>query len=839
MRSGIFWLLVIVATCPAASVLSQEQRSPELLEAIKVLQGLRQRRLFDLADLYAEQQLTNGVIEQNEKSAIYLEKIQTQVAAAIVATGQEREAAWDAAHQVQKTFDKRLPGHPQRLLITVQDALVYFSQGNLIRQEIAAEIAPESLKDKALAQFRAATTAFGEIEREIEKQLPIARSRNNNGGHLTALQLTNLKNNIRYRLATINLAKAQLYEPSDKLNHIYALTQVLERLEQVTTQSNPDLPLWWDAQIATATCFRLQKDATSIRKWFGSLPDSELSEELKAKILTEQILTAIDFNQRGQFELLLKKFSVIDAPNPELQLAGLRMMMAQAADAEGDQKRSKLAAATQLVKVIEATQGQYWARRAEVLLVGSVKVGGGQPVASSDFEILVRQGQAAFRKQNFNDAAKAFDKALAYAIGQDSAEQALQLAVRFAQCHESQKQHAIAGEKLLTVAQQFREGKLADVIHLRGCWNLAKVPDSQPTMLEALRTQAEIWPDSPDTDQARLWLGSAYQRASQWQRAFDAYNSISFASPHCISGIDQLETCASSLLKQARDNGNNPQPLARQLTDAVGDRLGLEASQSGNPNSAGDVQNWNGAQRSLLIAVLAIGLPNKTISADRAIELLDMAGRASDLSEQWRTQSRQIKLVAASLTPSDLDPLEVIRSLPNDAAIMLRCYQRLKNTLSAKQFDSVAAARVMICDKALIDKTVADKEFWEIERLVAQVASSDSASATQALKDYAAKYPKSLKVQLTYARALSQMAQDSQSTQNSLDRSEVLAQWRRVASRVRPESDAWFEAKHNLIDQLIQDGQQAEAEKLLRFLKVTVPTWDQSPWAARSQSLFK
>ena len=817
----ILVLVVLVSWMDGSVVHAQSRKSVALRDAIQVIQGLKNRRLFDLAELYTEQQLTSESISMIEKSAIVMEEIQTKVAQAIVTTGGQRQASWKQANGVLIRFSRQYPEHPQLLLVQVQDALVYYSHGNLIRQEIAAEIAKPEWKTQALQQFRNATEAFNGIEKEIEKQIPVVRSRTPKPGDITSEQLTNLKNNIRYRLATINLAKAQLYDSADQLNRIDALNQVLEKLEQVITQSGSDVPLWWQAQIARATCFRLKKDISAFTRLVRSLPEEELSVDLQNDLLKERILAAIEFNQRNQFDFLLSEFSESSQPDPELQLAALALLMYDASKNKGDQKKQRQAQATLLVNLIETTQGPYWGRRAEVLLVGSVESSGNsvQPTASSDFEILVRQGESAFRKRNFEDAIKAFEKALGFVSNSNSGDQALQLAVRIAQCFETLKTHDQAAARLLETSQRFQEAKLADAVHLRGCWNLGKVPDASEEMIEALKTQALIWPNSPSTDQARLWLGSTYQNDKQWMDAIEAYNSISFVSKHCLAAVQQMETCAKQIIQQTRNEGGDVEALTRELTGLIQGRL-----------ESIPEEGWSEPQRWLLSSLLSIALPAKMIRSDGAVQWLEASSRGETPTDQWRIQSHILKLLATCIDPNDIDPIEVLKALPNDAHVMRRCFDLLRRSIDQKRFDALGNVRQMISDKALADESVDDREFWQIERLSAQVVSADAARAITELKEFAEKYPKSLKVQLAYSRALSV---------GSDDHEKILKQWRRLAANVPKESPAWFEAKYNIVAQMVENQNQQEAEKLVRYLSISTSSWEQSGWKVRFEKLLK
>ena len=225
------------------------------------------------------------------------ELIRSKIVEAASLTGTQRRESWQRAHHLVDEFLRTDPQHPQKLLIDVQDALTYYSHGNLIAQEIAAEIQSTDARDIALQQFRSAKKHFAAIEAEIGRQLPLARSQTRSAGELTAEQLVNLKNNVRFQLARIDLARAEMYDAIDKLNRVDALQQVLARLDELTRQTNSDVPLWWQAQTARVHCLRLMERFDQALGVFKNLPDMELTDELKVGLLTQQVLLAAETGQ--------------------------------------------------------------------------------------------------------------------------------------------------------------------------------------------------------------------------------------------------------------------------------------------------------------------------------------------------------------------------------------------------------------------------------------------------------------------------------------------------------------------------------------------------------------
>ena len=67
----------------------------------------------------------------------------------------------------------------------------------------------------------------------------------------------------------------------------------------------------------------------------------------------------------------------------------------------------------------------------------------------------------------------------------------------------------------------------------------------------------------------------------------------------------------------------------------------------------------------------------------------------------------------------------------------------------------------------------------------------------------------------------------------------MLKQWRRLAAKVPKESESWYEAKLNVVIQMIKNDQRAEAQKLVKYLEVSTPSWQQSEWKVRFENAVK
>ena len=140
-------------------------------DPVQLLEGLRQRRMFDLAVDYCRGQLDRADLSDLERATLTVQLMQTQVAAAMLAPPDQRQAGWDAVAQTASTFLEQ-PDAPRAVLVRLQLALASVSRANLLRQELAAEMADPAKRQEALDHLREARTQLDQLQPAGKGQLP-------------------------------------------------------------------------------------------------------------------------------------------------------------------------------------------------------------------------------------------------------------------------------------------------------------------------------------------------------------------------------------------------------------------------------------------------------------------------------------------------------------------------------------------------------------------------------------------------------------------------------------------------------------------------------------------
>ncbi|MEM9410340.1 MAG: hypothetical protein AAGA30_04460 [Planctomycetota bacterium] len=378
-----------------------------------------------------------------------------------------------------------------------------------------------------------------------------------------------------------------------------------------------------------------------------------------------------------------------------------------------------------------------------------------------------------------------------------------------AQCFENAKQNGSAAKVLFDSAEQFAEQDLAAAVHLRGCWNLGRTLTSQSdALLKRLQLQIQTWPNHESANQANFWLGNLYQTRKNWKSAARAYLNIDFGSRVMTEAYAQLQRSISSLI----DSVSKDERLStrKKCLEAMVDKLG-DPSQFDTDFGL-----------KLVMLLLKTGLPEDAISIDDAEKwtqklLVGSQGRSSfsQQAKAWQVVLMAKKRQRGQGHADDLASL--VKELPNDHAVLKISLDGLKDSFDEQALSGFSSIIILLCDKALVDPNVEDEEAWIIEKALANVAGGGETNTIQKLAN---KYPSSLKIQLAFARSLSKRD----------DLNLALKTWRRLASQVKKGSDAWYEAKYQIVKLMEKNGQSNEAAKLIKYLEATTAGWNESSW---------
>ncbi|MEX0714489.1 MAG: hypothetical protein WD278_19285, partial [Pirellulales bacterium] len=344
------------------------------LEA-RFLEGLRGRRLFELAEIACRDRLDAPGLSNERRSRLAIELSRSFTEHALHSAPDKREPLWqqaiDALDQSGAQAD-----NPWRVLEQVQRGLVHLARGELARQEAELVRATEQQIEQARTHLRAAAKQLEEAAATVAAQ---QRQANQRGpaplDGLSESELASLADHVSYQLARAFRNQGQCY-PAGSPDRANSLRQSVNLLSTLARTDVFDA-LTWNARLDQIVCYRLLEDFRAADQRIELLTQREPPPQVHLAARAEQIRLALD---QGRLEDALaaahERNSADEETSGNLDYARLEAHLAawQAADQADNtrQARQWQSEAANLVRAIDARHGAYWRRRAETLLAGTV-----------------------------------------------------------------------------------------------------------------------------------------------------------------------------------------------------------------------------------------------------------------------------------------------------------------------------------------------------------------------------------------------------------------------------------------------------------------------------------
>ncbi len=782
----------------------------------RFIEGLRERRLFSLAETYCQQQLADTQGDKTDRVEIAVELVRTYAEHALNSRVAEREQLWNLAHEVAATFGAS--NEPRTVLIRVQDALTLLARGELSRME--AEVASQSDDARVAARetLRQAAAVLTRIDRELTETIPIRRRNPLRPRELSAEELTSVQNHIRYQLARCHKNQALCY--SDKSSDRTAsLTAATEQLAQTLSRLAPGQSLYIDLRLEQIACLRLIGDFDNASSSITKLQDEELTAADRLRVRAEQIRLQLARHSGAEALSVIaqgRKIAQITLPDLDFSFLETYISLWKSAADSNDQPnaakwRDKSIATS---KFIEQEHGAYWARRAEILLV---RIGATSGDGSVD--ILQRSADELYRKGKLNDAIAAYDKATAAATQAEATDQSFALAYKAALICQQQKRHVEAATRFQKLGIRLQDHAHAANAHLLAIANVQQASVAAGKWLESyevlLHEHLATWPSDQTADSAAFWLGEFESQRKSWAAAANAFAQVKPDSSHYADAVKRLSRCWSLRLEEV---ASNAELLSVELAQARATLRKIVALSVGDQPTT-----WSAVGRDAGLALATINLKYGDDQFAKTEALLKSAiDSEPSPSEQWKAAAMSVLvgLVArqAGRQNDALDLLQEIGAASTDRLFGL--YEQLAEMMAVAS----GTARV---DLAMLVINIAERleaKRAELDsagqlsldqgRALALAATGNEQAAYDIFSRLAKDHANNSSIQQDYARFL--LASD-----NKTFHQQALDQWRGIVSRTRPRTANWFQAKYSVALALFKLGDKAEAAKRIRYLQAT------------------
>lgn len=798
------------------------------------VERLRQRRLYDLAAAHCQERLQRLAAQAPERADWTVELVRTLAEQAAAAPAPQRPALWQQAEQTATDFLQQAPGHPRAVLVRVQQALAWLTQGEIGQQAWEAGLASQDEREAARAALRQASNLLDEIAQDLRQEIPRRHRSRPRDGDLSAAALENLALQVQQQLARAQRKRALLFEPGSD-DRLALLAASAESLQGIRSRLEDDHPLCGGVELDLAQTLRLLSLPAQAAPYAQRWDDPAQPPAIRRRARAERIRLALAERQWDQLALLVEHDEPPGGPGwCELALARLEALLALPA-AAGQRPSADLAShwlkqAAALSQAIATHCGGLTAQQAS-------RLGG---AASSDvprghWQLLVRAAETLQREGKLAQAATAYAQAASAAQTQGDLDAAFDLTARAALLAQQQGDHRTAADRLQALATAHPEHPQAATLHLAAAWNAAQQarqqPDALPRYESILREHLARWPESDSADQARLWLARLHVARRQPDEAIATASPISPASVHYAAAMELLADAWKQNLANAHERSSHERvnkAIAFFRQALLGERGRLP-------------ERWTDADRVAVLTLAELILRFEPARAAEAEAMLRMGLQRSAESEPptWRLSAQGLLGVALAAQPGRAEEaMQMLRTLTpsasNELWICLLLLDGLATKMPADRQGELAGV-ILEVTKALLElKLQIPETNWPVlERMHAEALASAGhrKEAIVILERLAREYPDDGGTQESLAKLW--LAGDEPA-----EWAKALNQWRWVAARSPPRSERWFAAKYGVALAQFKLGQREAAAALLAYLLHLPPGMQGTAWEPAYRDLL-
>ena len=789
------------------------------------LAGLRERRLFALAEQWCRQRLATTDLDVATRADLAIELSRTLTEHALHEKQADREQLWaEALAAVGETAGQLVTG-PRKLLLDSQRALVHLAHGELARQEAelagSASLDGASL-DGARQELRTAVGLLRATSKAISSELRRTnQARRAEPGDLSANELVSLQRNIDYQLARAFRNQGESY-PAKSADRTNSLRQAVEQLQTVAAGDASDA-IGWLARTDEVRCLRLLENFDAATGRLNALDEQKPPPTIAATLRAEQIRLLLDQHRLVDAVAAADKAGArhsertadIDYACLEAYVAAWRAASKADRATDATQWQDRAAA---LIGEIDQRYGRYWSRRAEMLLASSVTRGGN----TQNLALLVRAAESLYRSGQLDQALEAFDRAARQAADSKQPAAAFDHAYTAAAIAERRGQHADAARRFRAVALDQAENAKAGDAHLLAIYNTAQAAKqggqeaSSRAYLDLLTEHLDHWPRSSTANQARLWLGGFYEREARWTEAIEIYKAVLPDDPRAASAVEAVSRCYQRWLAELADSGK---PTRAAALKAAAYFEGLVTNARG-----GLPERWSQTERVAATSAAALWLEYTDGEFARAERLLSAAlAGAADASDQWKSTARTLEIFATAAQGHRDQAAQLLDQIsggePKQMLALIERLARVAEKAPAPVERELAELELRAADllQSRLKELPADeqRDFQRAYiRALAAVRRHDQ--AVEAARELAEQFPRDGQIQEQYAGLLI----------DSTDRANwqaALAKWRDIGQKTSQGSERWLRAMYYQSLALSRLGQADQAARLIKVTEALEP----------------
>ena len=847
---ALFWVVLVGQVGGGLGLVWAQQGADE---DGRFLAGLRERRLYELAEYYCRRQLEQKDLSAARRAALSIELSITLAEKALAAPPAERDQLWQQAQQPLASFLEKEGQSPWALQVRLQEALNLLARGELARQEAElTQAGPEALAE-ARQYLRQAIRRLEELLPALEQMRRLSASRPGratgsseeapSAAHWEAMAET-----VRYQLARAYRNQAQTYPPqtADRADGLLQAMKLLDWIGQLQA----DHPLVWKARVDQVECLRLLGRLEEARQRLMHLENLGPPPEILARAEAEAIRLLLAEGKLAEAASQAAQVRRQAQRTAELDLAVLETYLAQWEAAQKGQDTRQAEQLFQLasdqVRLLGQQYGPYWMRRAEVLLAGRI----GRTPQTTELTSLIRAAEGFFRSGKFREAVEAYDRAQKAALAAGDQQGAFQAGFLAATIEHQQAHHAEALARYRELARRWPDHPEAPKAHelaIHHAAELAKqsasaAPDQTATnqagphqaaldqYAELLAEHQRRWPEHPSTNRIRHLAGRLAELRRDWPAAAEAYCQISPSDPDFAEAVRSAGRVYAQWLAAEQAAGK---PIAAQAQQAAG----WFASVILGPEQRLP-ERWSPAQREAVLAAARLWLDFTPQGYQQAEPLLAAALQASpDADPQWRSDAQILWVYCLAAAGRQQQALQVLREVgPGKPEILLVLLEGLARLAAGGSPEARSAVAKLQLETIQLLRAQAGRLGEAVQRTVDRLEAQALAEAGQtqqaltAFRAAAQKYPKDSRIQEAYAQfCVEQPA--------SALIEEGLQKWREISRHAPLGSPLWFRAQYGMSLAECRLNRSAEALERIRRLEILYPSLGGPELAAQFRRL--
>ena len=799
------------------TVLATRGFAAGLDDEIALVHGMRERRLFDLAQLHCADLLRDPSFSSIERVKVTVERIRCYAEHALHVPPKDRKSLWDKARSVAAEFEQVDPRNSRLVLVRVQDALTLLAQGELLRHETEVAADPLQSRAAALETIRAAVRLLDAISSGLEKEIPARQQESATNGQLSLDELYSLRNHIWYQLARAYRNRGLCYEATSD-DRLAALSQVVKQNDELLIQLADEDALCWVVELERISALRSLGDLVAARQRLEFVATSPVEGKTRVLLEVERIRLLL---AEDHLEEALEWFSRPEQPQRSAALDFVRLecylIQWQAVDAavESSAVDEWHQRSLALVQSIESTYGSYWGRRANLLLIRYA----GTMENSSSIAVLARSADEMYRRGDLAAAARTYLEAADRWVREGDADAAFKSLSKAALVEEARGEFRTAIQIMRDASCGYPDQAQASSAHLYAVQLAIREARQDVQFLSTyevlLAEHLKLWDRAASANQVRVWQALVHESRQEWLQAAAAYGAVRPSSSLFAKALEGAGTCWENALRglsQPRQQAVPEALAAAEYFEGVVAQLKQE-----------EATRFTQLARFCQFQAAKCRLDHAGTGAAAAeLLLLQALGDVTKDEVSWRSEALAMLVVALAAQPGrEAEAWQRLKSMVQASTAerfsLAVALARIRQQASLN--DRPQIARLELQTLNALEKNAAQlspPQLLTLARMRTQALASfkDRDFAAAQLRPLAVAHPKDLEIQVAWAEFLLTAGEKELLV-------EALECWRLISSRTKKNSPIWFRAKYSIALTYFRLGQKSEASQRLRYLQAT------------------